>query len=58
MSFVDRLLMRVEAAAEDGQVLVEYALILAAVAVVCVGLVTSIGIHVSDLYNQIGTLFP
>jgi Flp pilus assembly pilin Flp len=60
MRMMDRLLARLvsQGTAEEGQVLVEYALILAAIAVVCVALVSAIGLKVSTLYSEIATLFP
>ena len=43
---------------EDGQALVEYALIIAAVAVVCVVIVSAIGLSVSSMLSNVTTLFP
>lgn len=43
---------------EDGQVLAEYAIIIATVAVVCIAILTAIGLHVSTLYSKISTDFP
>jgi Flp pilus assembly pilin Flp len=40
---------------EDGQVLFEYALILALVAVVTIGVLTSLGHTVSGLLNQVSS---
>jgi Flp pilus assembly pilin Flp len=41
------------ASAEDGQVLVEYSLLLALIAVVAFGAVNEFGLGVSGLYSQI-----
>ena len=41
------------ASAEDGQAVVEYALLLALIAVVSFGVVNEFGLGVSGLYNQI-----
>lgn len=38
---------------EDGQALVEYALILSLIAVVCIGALTLLGTNVNDILNQI-----
>jgi pilus assembly protein Flp/PilA len=38
---------------EEGQALVEYALILALVAVVCIGALTLLGTNVNNILNQI-----
>ena len=43
---------------EDGQVLVEYALIIAAVAIVCITVLTTIGGHVSSLHSKVSVQFP
>jgi Flp pilus assembly pilin Flp len=43
---------------EDGQVLAEYAIIIATVAVVCIAILTAIGLNVSTLYSKISTNFP
>lgn len=38
---------------EEGQALVEYALILSLIAVVCIGALTLLGTNVNDILNQI-----
>jgi Flp pilus assembly pilin Flp len=43
---------------EDGQVLAEYAIIIGTVAVVCIAILTAIGLNVSTLYSNISTNFP
>jgi Flp pilus assembly pilin Flp len=43
---------------EDGQVLAEYAIIVGAVVVVCVGILTTIGVNLSSLYSKIAADFP
>ena len=48
MSFVYRIRER-----EEGQALVEYALILALVSVVSVGALTALGLGISDLFDGI-----
>jgi pilus assembly protein Flp/PilA len=40
---------------EDGQALVEYALILALIAVVSIGVLTTLGLNVSSILDSIGT---
>jgi Flp pilus assembly pilin Flp len=42
---------------EDGQALVEYALIISLVTIVAVGIVTLMGRHVANLFTQIATGF-
>lgn len=50
--------MTLELPREDGQVLAEYAIIIATVAVVCIAILTTIGLNVSTLYSKIITNFP
>jgi pilus assembly protein Flp/PilA len=38
---------------EEGQALVEYALLLALIAVVSIGILTALGQHVSGIFNQV-----
>lgn len=46
-------------AKEEGQGLVEYALILVLIAVVVIGALTLLGQNISDLFNQLaGTINP
>jgi pilus assembly protein Flp/PilA len=40
---------------EDGQALVEYALILALIAVVSIAILTALGINVSRVFNSVNT---
>ena len=44
-------------APEDGQALVEYALIISLVSIVAVGIVTVMGVRVANLFTQIATGF-
>jgi Flp pilus assembly pilin Flp len=46
------------AAGEDGQALVEYALLLALIALVCFGAVNEFGLGVSSLYSKINAHMP
>jgi Flp pilus assembly pilin Flp len=50
--------IRVHAAAEDGQALVEYALLLALIAIVTVGAVQVFGGNLSTLYQSILDAVP
>ncbi|HEY2371494.1 MAG TPA: hypothetical protein VGH82_03010 [Gaiellaceae bacterium] len=43
---------------EEGQVLAEYAIIVGTVAVVCIAILTAIGLNVSSLYSKISADFP
>ena len=49
--------LRARVAPEDGQALVEYALILSLVAIVAIGIVTVMGSRVANLFTQIATGF-
>jgi pilus assembly protein Flp/PilA len=51
-----RLVERAKGIREDeGQALVEYALILALIAVVSIGVLTTLGLNVSSILDSIGT---
>lgn len=55
----DRLiLLGARAASEDGQALVEYALLLALIALVAFGAVNEFGLGVSKLYSKINAHMP
>jgi len=43
---------------ERGQAMVEYALLISLVAIVCIGVVSTMGLSLSSLYNTINTRFP
>jgi Flp pilus assembly pilin Flp len=43
---------------ESGQAMVEYALLLSLIAIVCFGVVQSMGLGLSSLYSTINTRFP
>jgi Flp pilus assembly pilin Flp len=43
---------------EDGQVLAEYAILVGLIAVVCVGVVTTLGVSVSGLFSQVMANWP
>ena len=43
---------------EDGQALVEYALLISLVAIVCVAAVGTMGLRLSELYNHISSVYP
>jgi Flp pilus assembly pilin Flp len=43
---------------EDGQALVEYALLLSLIAIVAIGVVQVMGLHLSSLYQTIVDSFP
>jgi Flp pilus assembly pilin Flp len=49
--------LRARVAPEDGQALVEYALIISLIAIVAVGIVTVMGRHIANLFTQIATGF-
>jgi Flp pilus assembly pilin Flp len=58
-SVVERLQALVRrAAAEDGQALVEYALLISLIAVVAVGAVEVFGLGVSELFSKIVSVYP
>ena len=44
--------------AEDGQDLLEYALLVALIALVAIGAVTAAGLKVNDIFNAIATAIP
>jgi Flp pilus assembly pilin Flp len=46
------------AVGEDGQALVEYALLLALIALVCFGAVNEFGLGVSTLYSKVNAHMP
>lgn len=63
MEFFHRLGVRVTAvlagqSAEDGQALVEYALLLTLIAVVCFAAVEAFGLNVATLYSKINADWP
>lgn len=43
---------------DDGQALVEYALLISLIAIVCIAGVGTFGLRVSTMYSQVVTLFP
>ena len=43
---------------EGGQALVEYALLISLIAIVCFGVVETMGLGLSSLYSTINTRFP
>jgi Flp pilus assembly pilin Flp len=43
---------------ESGQAMVEYALLLSLIAIVCFGVVQIMGLGLSSLYSSINTRFP
>jgi Flp pilus assembly pilin Flp len=43
---------------DDGQALVEYALLISLIAVVCFAAVGTFGLRVSELYSQIVNAYP
>jgi Flp pilus assembly pilin Flp len=43
---------------EDGQVLVEYALIVSLIVIVCVAVITTLGLSTSSLFSQVVTHWP
>ena len=49
--------LRARVASEDGQALVEYALIISLIAIVAVGILTIMGGRVANLFTQIATGF-
>jgi pilus assembly protein Flp/PilA len=56
MKFVSRL--RALARDEDGQDLIEYAMLVALIALFCVGAVTAAGGKVADVFNAIVAAIP
>jgi len=49
------LALRSRLAREEGQALVEYALILALIAVVSIAILTALGVNVSRVFNSVNT---
>ena len=47
-----------EGQGEEGQGLVEYALLLALIAVVCIGVITALGTRVEETFDQIRAVLP
>jgi Flp pilus assembly pilin Flp len=43
---------------EEGQALVEYALLLSLIAIVCFGVIQEMGLGLSSLYSTINARFP
>ena len=43
---------------DDGQALVEYALLISLIAIVCIAGVGTFGLRVSTMYSQVVTIFP
>jgi Flp pilus assembly pilin Flp len=43
---------------EEGQALVEYALLISLIAVVCLAAVGTFGLKVADLFSQIVSVYP
>jgi Flp pilus assembly pilin Flp len=43
---------------ESGQAVVEYALLLSLIAMVCIGIIQVMGLGVSSMFNNINTRFP
>jgi Flp pilus assembly pilin Flp len=43
---------------EEGQALVEYALLLSLIAIVCFGVIQEMGLGLSSLYSNINANFP
>ena len=43
---------------EEGQALVEYALLISLVAIVCVAAVGTMGLRLSELYSHISSVYP
>ena len=53
MNLIDR--MRAFAVNDEGQDLLEYALLIALIAIVCVGAITTAGTNVKAIFTSIGT---
>ena len=43
---------------EEGQALVEYALLISLVSIVCVAAVGTMGLRLSELYSHISSVYP
>jgi Flp pilus assembly pilin Flp len=43
---------------DDGQVLVEYALLVSLIVIVCVGVITTLGLTTSGLFSQVVQNWP
>ena len=43
---------------ESGQAMVEYALLISLIAIVCIGIVQTMGLSLSSLYSSINAQFP
>jgi Flp pilus assembly pilin Flp len=43
---------------DDGQALVEYALLISLIAIVCIAGVGTFGLRVSTMYSHVVTIFP
>jgi Flp pilus assembly pilin Flp len=51
-------LLKVRLGEEDGQVLVEYAILVSLVVIVCVGIISTIGLSISGLFSQVVAQWP
>jgi Flp pilus assembly pilin Flp len=52
------VIRRLAGRGEEGQVLVEYALLISLIVVVCVGVVTTLGLSASTLFSQVVANWP
>jgi len=58
LTLIEKLNHRFDEAADEGQALVEYALIIGSIAIVAIGALTVIGGHVSTLLDLAVSRFP
>lgn len=58
MNLIDQLKRQFDGGAEEGQALVEYALIIGSIAILAIGSLTFLGGNVSAVLNLVASSFP
>jgi Flp pilus assembly pilin Flp len=58
LNLIDQVKRRLDGATEEGQALVEYALILGSIAIFAIGSLTLLGGNVSDVLDLVASGFP
>jgi Flp pilus assembly pilin Flp len=58
LNLIDQLKRRLDGGTEEGQALVEYALIIGSIAIIAIGSLTLLGGNVSAVLNLVASSFP
>jgi Flp pilus assembly pilin Flp len=58
LNLIEQLNRRFDEGSEEGQALVEYALIIGSIAILAIGSLTLLGENVSGLLNMVASSFP